>query len=495
MSLIDFVATATSNYIEQMPKAQRKSYGQFFTSCETAQFMARLFDLDSIPSTVSILDPGAGSGMLATALIERLAQMPKVTAIDLVCYENDPQVLPLLHANLAWVKEHCSTQLNYQIIADNYLLSQAATYNDELGLEADAPKFDLVIGNPPYCKISKDAPEARALPDVCYGAPNLYFLFAAMSLFNLKTAGELVYIIPRSWTSGAYFERFRAKFLTQGALEHIHLFLSRDKVFTQESVLQETVIIKVKKTTEPPKYITVSTSQSNSDFSELTSFQAPYHTVVHGPANYVYLVTNDTDVQTLEQLSHLKDTLTTLGLKMRTGLTVDYRNQAALRDHAELHAVPLFYAHHLKKGQVQFQLGKEPEYLVTTQKGLLQKNSNYLFVKRFTAKEEPRRLQCAIYLARNFPQFTHISTDNKLNFICGQDELSEDVVYGLYVLFNSTLYDRYYRLLNGSTQVNATEINAMPVPPLKTIAAMGEALMQGHDLYEAACDQILQRFL
>ena len=89
MSLIDFVATATSNYIEQMPKAQRKSYGQFFTSRETAQFMARLFDLDSMPSTVSILDPGAGSGMLATALIERLAQMPKVTAIDLVCYENE----------------------------------------------------------------------------------------------------------------------------------------------------------------------------------------------------------------------------------------------------------------------------------------------------------------------------------------------------------------------------------------------------------------------
>ena len=495
MSLIDFVANATSHYIAQMPKTQRKSLGQFFTSPETAQFMAKLFGLSVLPNTVSILDPGAGSGLLATALIERLTQMPQVTSINLVCYENDPQVLPLLRSNLAWVKEHCSAQLTYRVIADNYLLSQAAAYNDDLGLEADALKFDLVIGNPPYCKISKDAPEARALPDVCYGAPNLYFLFAAMSLFNLKPGGELVYIIPRSWTSGAYFERFRYKFLTQGALEHIHLFVSRDKVFTQESVLQETVIIKVKKTTEPPAHITVSTSQSNSDFSELTSFQAPYHTVVHGPANYVYLVTNDTDVQTLEQLSHLTYTLPKLGLKMRTGLTVDYRNQAALRDHAELHAVPLFYAHHLKKGQVQFPQGKEPEYLVTTQKGLLQKNSNYLFVKRFTAKEEPRRLQCAIYLARNFPQFTHISTDNKLNFICGQDELSESVVYGLYVIFNSTLYDRYYRLLNGSTQVNATEINAMPVPPLKTIAAMGEALMQWNDLSEAACDQILQRFL
>ena len=299
----------------------------------------------------------------------------------------------------------------------------------------------------------------------------------------------------RQTCSGAYFERFRSKFLTQGALEHIHLFVSRDKVFTQESVLQETVIIKVKKTTERPECITVSTSQSNGDFSELTSFQVPYHTVVQGPAHYVYLVTNEQEVKTLMQLSHLTDTLPKLGLKMRTGLTVDYRNQDALRAHAEAHAVPLFYAHHLKKGQVQFPQGKEPEYLVTTQKGLLQKNSNYLFVKRFTAKEEPRRLQCAIYLARNFPQYTHISTDNKINFICGQDELSESVVYGLYVLFNSTLYDRYYRLLNGSTQVNATEINAMPVPPLKTIAATGEALMQGHDLSEAACDQILQRFL
>ena len=495
MSLIDFVASATGNYITAMPKAQRKSYGQFFTSPETAQFMAQLFDLDDAPSMVTILDPGAGSGILATALIECLTQMPKVTAIDLVCYENDPQVLPLLRSNLAWVKEHCQIELTYQIKADNYILSQAAAYNDELGLEADAPKFDLVIGNPPYCKISKDAPEAQTLPDVCYGAPNLYFLFAAMSLFNLKDSGELVYIIPRSWTSGAYFERFRSKLLTMGTLEHIHLFVSRDKVFTQESVLQETVLIKVKKTTERPELITISTSQSSSDFSALTSFQVPYRTVVQGPAHYIYLVTNEQEVQTMTQLSRLTDTLPKLGLKMRTGLTVDYRNQEALRIHPEAHAVPLFYTHHLKQGQVQFPQGKEPEYLVTTQKGLLQKNSNYLFVKRFTAKEEPRRLQCAVYLARNFPKYTHISTDNKINFICGHNELSESVVYGLYVIFNSTLYDRYYRLLNGSTQVNSTEINAMPVPPLKTIAAMGNELIKERDLSEVTCDQILMRFI
>lgn len=56
-------------------------------------------------------------------------------------------------------------------------------------------KYDFVIGNPPYMKIPKDAPEATAMPEVCYGAPNLYFIFASMGLFNLCEDGEMVYII------------------------------------------------------------------------------------------------------------------------------------------------------------------------------------------------------------------------------------------------------------------------------------------------------------
>lgn len=56
-------------------------------------------------------------------------------------------------------------------------------------------------------------------------------------------------------------------------------------------------------------------------------------------------------------------------------------------------------------------------------------------------------------------------------------DLSECVVYGLYVLFNSTLYDCYYRILNGSTQVNSTEVNSMPVPSMDVIEARGKELI------------------
>ncbi len=56
--------------------------------------------------------------------------------------------------------------------------------------------------------------------------------------------------------------------------------------------------------------------------------------------------------------------------------------------------------------------------------------------------------------------------------------MSECLVYGLYVLFNSTIYDEYYRILNGSTQVNSTEINAMPVPDIKIFRKWEEKKVQ-----------------
>lgn len=495
MSLLDFVVRATDKYIDEMPKTQRKKYGQFFTSKETAVFMAELFDVPVNKTYLRILDAGAGSGILSVALIERLQSAFRIQHVHLVCYENDAKIIGLLRTNLEWVAERTTLNLNYEIREENYIISQMSDYNGMIGADPNPLKYDMVIGNPPYMKIAKDAPEAKAMPDVCYGAPNMYFLFAAMGMFNLIPNGELVCIIPRSWTSGAYFKRFRQKFLSEGVLEHIHLFVSRDKVFENESVLQETIIIKAKKTTNTPSQIFITTTQSNMDFSNKTVFEAPYSTVVSGEDSYVYLVTNEQEIATLEQLNRWTNTLPSIGLKMKTGLTVDFRNREALRDVSEDRAVPLFYSQHIQDGKVIFPIGKEHEYLVTNQAGLLQPNINYLFVKRFTAKEEHRRLQCGVYLARKYPDYSKISTQNKINFIGGLKDLSECIVYGLYVLFNSTLYDCYYRILNGSTQVNSTEINSMPVPPLEIIERMGKEMIKSRDMTEASCDKILRSFI
>ena len=85
----------------------------------------------------------------------------------------------------------------------------------------------------------------------------------------------------------------------------------------------------------------------------------------------------------------------------------------------------------------------------------------------------------------------YISTQNKINYIkCEQTEFA----YGLFVILNSTLYDNYYRILNGSTQVNSTEINSMPVPSRENIRLMGQELM-GQELSETNCNKIIDKWI
>ena len=498
MTLTENIMETTAEYIENMPKSLRKSYGQFFTSSETASFMAEMLSVPDEKRELTVLDPGAGSGILSAALVERL-ENTSIESITLVCYENDQKILNLLQANLNYIAENSSVKILYDIRSENYILANYDDYNGTFEASVAPSKYDMIIGNPPYKKLSKDAPEALAMPDICYGAPNLYFLFMEMALFHLKDNCEMTFIIPRSWTSGAYFKYFRQKFFSECVIKQIHLFVSRDKVFDNESVLQETMIITVRKTQEKPDFITITTSNSNSDFSSITLFKAPYDVVLSGDDCYVYLVTNEDEVYILEGLNQWHDTLPSLGLKMKTGLTVDFRCRDSLRNEPESTSenatVPLFYSQHIQSGKVVFPIGKKNEYILTEQPGLLQKNTNYLFVKRFTAKEEHRRLQCGVYLARKFADYSYISTQNKINFIDGLKELSECVVYGLYVIFNSTAYDRYYRVLNGSTQVNSTEVNSMPMPPLSLIEEMGKKLIASRDMSEASCDSILRSYL
>ena len=96
MRIIDHVIATTNEYIEQMPKQVRKKNGQFFTSKETALFMASLFDLPSDKKEVSILDPGAGSGILTAALVQKIIDSKKIENIKITCYDTNEDILGLL---------------------------------------------------------------------------------------------------------------------------------------------------------------------------------------------------------------------------------------------------------------------------------------------------------------------------------------------------------------------------------------------------------------
>jgi adenine-specific DNA-methyltransferase len=495
--MLDYVIQQTDKFISTKSKSARKAFGQFFTSKDTARFMANMFDIPS-KQFLRILDPGAGSGILSAALLEKINNSSdSFSEIELICYETNSDVLPLLEANIELMRRLSKVKLTVSVINENYITSQRDDFSETLMASANSPKYDMIIANPPYFKLSKDAPEAASMKNVCYGAPNIYFLFAAMSLFNLRDDGEMVFIVPRSWTSGAYFSRFRSYFLTNGRLNNIHIFTSRNSVFDKEDVLQETMILKMRKTRNSHSNVVITSSNDSYSFNNLSTINVPYDLVVSGSENYVYLPTSQREIDVLKKVHSFDRPLPELGLKMKTGLTVDFRNRELLRNTSGEHTVPLFYSQHLKEGQVVFPIGKENEYISDELPGIVQKNRNYLFLKRFTSKEEQRRLQCAVYLKSHYPYYSYISTQNKLNFIDTIDhsEMSEELVYGLYAVLNSTLYDVYYRVLNGSTQVNATEMNTIPVPERVKIELMGRRVIDEGDYSTDSCDRIMEEVI
>ncbi len=104
-------------------------------------------------------------------------------------------------------------------------------------------------------------------------------------------------------------------------------------------------------------------------------------------------------------------------------------------------------------------------------------NRNYVLLRRFSAKEQHRRLTAAPCLAKDF-DCEQISFENHLNYRYRPGiGLTKKETLGLAAFFNSELLDTYFRAINGNTQVSATEIRAMPLPDIELIKLLGRLVL------------------
>jgi adenine-specific DNA-methyltransferase len=359
-------------------------------------------------------------------------------------------------------------------------------------------KYDIVISNPPYKKIGKNDAEASTMSELVYGQPNLYFLFMAMGAHLLKPNGEFVYIVPRSFTSGLYFSAFRKWFSSEMTYADLHLFASRDQVFADDGVLQETIIVRAEKASKKRKNISI-TQSADGITIETLAITVPYDLCVGADENqFLYLPTSVEDIEVLEFINRWEHTLCDIGFKMKTGVVVDFRETLWLRTQKEADTIPLLWSYNLKDNRMIFPIKDKakPQYLLTcpSTAKLQMKVDNYVILKRFTSKEEPRRIQCALLMKEDFMNYTSISTENHLNFITKMSgDMLQEEMFGIFVVLNSGYMDRYFRILNGSTQVNANEINSIPFPSYDDVLELGIEAMQHNHLTEKLCDDILER--
>ena len=494
MSIVDIVARKTSEYTESVPKSERKEIGQFFTPPETARQMAGY--LRNSSEEISILDPGAGTGILTAAALEKVLEGGRVRKISADLFETNKDILPVLSENMEMIRQAMADEkidFSFSVISEDFITHSKRKW---MGMDPSRT-YDIAISNPPYMKIGKGSQQAEVMRSIVYGQPNLYCLFMAMASKLLKDNGELIFIVPRSFTSGLYFSKFREWFLDMMKITDINTFESRDSTFTADKILQETVIVRALKTKNIPQYVTVSESRGISQSGSERSMRISHDLCISDDGNrFILIPTKESDVRTIHLMKEWGRTLPELGYKLKTGQVIDFRETDWLRTERVSGAVPLIWPCNFEGGNIIIRdsLGKKPQYFARsagTERVMLAPG-NYVLVKRFTSKEEPRRIQCAVLPSEFFERYGGACVENHVNILTKRKgNMSTDEMMGLYVLFSSSYYDDYYRLLNGSTQVNATEFNSMCSPPADKIAEFGTMSRRYPVLDAKTCDMII----
>jgi len=471
--------------------SHKKKYGQYLTPVVVADFMASLIECDD--EEVRILDPGAGTGVLACAVAEALAgrkQKPRRLAID--AYESDSELLPILDRSMRHLRAFLNRQgiaLTYRTVAEDFVLEHAAQLRrgEALFQNGSEPcEYDVAIGNPPYFKLPKSDPRARAAEHVVHGQPNIYALFMAISAALLRPGGELVFITPRSFTSGPYFQRFRERFFTRVQLEAVHVFDSRKDAFSRDGVLQENMILKGRCREHWAKVdsggsVRVSVSHGAADIATSTFRSVPMAGLLdmESKERMLRIPSSEDEDQIVHRIDNWTGKLSSFGMQCSTGPVVPFRAVELLSMQGDVsngHA-PLLWLQNVHPMRIEWPTSarRKQQYISTSRDAvpLLVRDRNYVLLRRFSAKEEKRRLVAAPLLAGQL-QSEWIGIENHLNYIHRPGgSLTEEEALGLAVLYNSEFMDTYFRILNGSTQVSATEIRKIPLPDLDVIMEIG----------------------
>lgn len=465
----------------------KSELGQFMTPSSVARFMASLFPHSTI-ETCRLLDAGAGVGALSCAFLDRWVTGGfGFESVEATAYEIDEK----LRGHLAQHLDGYS-RVTPRIIAGDYIELAAAEGLHDRG-------YTHAILNPPYKKINSRSAHRLALRRVGIETVNLYSAFVALAVGEVAPGGQIVAIIPRSFCNGPYYRPFRDFIFERAAIRHMHLFESRNKAFRDDEVLQENIIIRLERGGQQGS-VTVTTSTDDS-FSDLTTYEHPFDRIVFldDPERFIH-VPATTEKSVIELSPAVRCSLADIGVKVSTGPVVDFRLKAHLRDMPEPGTVPLIYPSHLSMtGTVWPVTGlKKPNAIMRndeTEKWLYP-NGFYCVVRRFSSKEEKRRVVASVVDPAVFGVNSVLGFENHMNlFHEDKHGLSEALARGLAVFLNTTAVDNYFRSFNGHTQVNATDLKMMKYPSRDALIHLGQWARRHGEMTQAMIDEQLGKLI
>jgi SAM-dependent methyltransferase len=208
---------------EKLSKDEKKNGGIFFTPPSCIQGILALLRKSVSKKIHRILEPSCGSGEFISAMA---AEYPdaRITGIEFH---------PLIYESVA---KNFAGRPNITIHHADFLSDAAAA----------GAHPDLIIGNPPYFVMKKDAVPKEYYP-YFDGRPNIFALFIIKAARLLQEGGILCFVLPSSFMNSSYYDKTRKYLVAHFTVLHVIRSESLSENVKYIDTAQDTIVLIVQK--------------------------------------------------------------------------------------------------------------------------------------------------------------------------------------------------------------------------------------------------------
>jgi adenine-specific DNA-methyltransferase len=471
-----------STYTAMIPEQTRSRLGVYYTPPGLAR---RLLDMATLAGvdwqTAKAVDPACGGGaFLAPLALKVVAENQHLAARELVKAIADRISGFELDPFAAWTS---------QVFLESSLMGLCRGAGERLptlvricnSLLAEHPEgeYDLVVGNPPFGRVTL-SPEVRArFRRSLYGHANLYGLFTDAAVRLTRPGGVIAYVTPTSFLAGEYFKSLRRLLATEARPLNLDFVSHREGVF--DDALQETLLATYRRAGKSELgtvHFITPTGYDDFRAESAGTFR------LSEPAGAPWLIPRSSDQQDLiKTLQRMPHRLSDYGYEVSTGPLVWNRHKSQLARTSSEGALPLIWAECVtadgtfvfradkKNHEPYFRPGPGDEWLISRKPCVL--------LQRTTAKEQNRRLIAAELPKRFLSSHGAVVIENHLNMIKPKNGSPRVAPRVLTAFLNTAIVDRAFRCLSGSVAVSAYELEALPLPPPDSLDPLADLLAKG----------------
>lgn len=482
-------------YTAMLPDEMRSRLGAYYTPPPLAERLVAMATSAGVNwKTCRVLDPACGGGAFLSAvaapMVNAAGHTPAAKTIASVAhrlkgFEIDPYAAWLSQTFL----EVCFMPL---CLKAKQRLPVVVEVRDSL--LADEPKdaadhYDLVIGNPPYGRVSL-APEVRTrYKRSLFGHANLYGVFTDLAIRLAKTGGVIAYVTPTSFLAGEYFKALRALLASSARPANIDFVSVRKGVF--DDALQETMLTTYRKTGVYLNLPTVHFIAPTDDDKITVEGGGEFELSKDGGP---WLVPRSAEqAQLIAALRKMTHRLSDYGYTVSTGPLVWNRFKKQIVENSGKDTLPLIWAESISSdGRFHYRADKRnhlPYFQPLAGDDWLITRKSCVLLQRTTAIEQPRRLIAAELPETFISKHGAVVIENHLNMIRPTSDTPCVPAGIIAALLNSAIVDRAFRCISGSVAVSAYELENLPLPsPTELKALLGRK--SSREAVEQVCEEL-----